>query len=339
MDARLLAPDAPAWEAFLRDVDHDFYHLPSYVAMAAKAEGGEARAIHVQDGRRRMLLPIVVRPVGHGVRDATSPYGYPGPLVAGGDDDAFARDALATARELLAQERIVTLFVRGHPILGPALPAEVGAVVDHGPTVSIDLTRSTEELWCQTASGHRSEINKAVRAGHRAFFDERFEHLRTFAAIYRATMERVGAAAYYFFSDEYFSELRAALGERMRLCLVDIGGEIAAGGLFVETRGLVQYHLSGTDARFVRERPTKLMIHFVRGWAKERGDKRMHLGGGVGGAEDSLFRFKAGFSPERHVFRTLRVVADERKYSELVHARDPSADVRDRGSFFPLYRK
>ena len=41
-------------------------------------------------------------------------------------------------------------------------------------------------------------------------------------------------------------------------------GEIAGGGLSVETRGLLQYHLSGSDHRFQRERPTKLMLHFVR---------------------------------------------------------------------------
>ena len=53
---------------------------------------------------------------------------------------------------------------------------------------------------------------------------------------------------------------------------------------------------------FQRERPTKLMLHFVRTWAKDRGLRRLRLGGGVGGKEDSLYRFKAGFSTDRHAF-------------------------------------
>jgi CelD/BcsL family acetyltransferase involved in cellulose biosynthesis len=338
MEAELLPPGAPAWDAFLSAAEHDFYHLPAYVAMSAKADGGEPGALHVSEGPRRWLLPVVLRGIAEGARDATSPYGYPGPLVVAGDV-AFARDALAAATELLAREGVVALFVRGHPVLGPGPPAGIGTLVEHGPTLSIDLTLSGEELWRRTTSGHRSEINKAARAGHRAFMDDGFEHLGAFAALYRATMQRVQATGYYFFSDEYFADLRSALGERLRLCVVEIGGEIAAGGLFVETGGLVQYHLSGTDARFLRERPTKLMLHFVRERARERGFKRLHLGGGVGSAEDTLFKFKAGFATDRHVFWTLRVVTDEEAYGALVRARHPTADPSDCCGFFPLYRK
>jgi hypothetical protein len=333
----LLPPGAPAWDEVLRRVEHDFYHLPAYVATAAKGERGEPWAIHVEDGARRLLLPIVVRPIADGLRDATSPYGYPGPLVVGSHGD-FAREALLAARERLARDRIVTLFVRGHPILGPPLPTEVGTVVDHGPTVSIDLRLSAEELWRQTRSTCRHDIARALRAGHRVFLDERFEHLPVFVAMYRATMERVAAAPHYRFPDSHFADLREALGRRLRLCVVEIGGDVAAAGLFVETCGLVQYYLSGTEARFSREGPAKLMLHFMRTWAREHGDGRLHLGGGVGGAEDSLFAFKAGFSPERHRFRTLRVVADEPAYRALVRARDPSWDPCDRRGFFPLYR-
>ena len=81
------------------------------------------------------------------------------------------------------------------------------------------------------------------------------------------------------------------------------------------------------------------MLHFVRTWAKSRGLQRLHLGGGVGASEDSLFRFKAGFSTDRHPFRTLRVVLDELAYADLVRARQPQSDPGDHTGFFPLYRK
>jgi hypothetical protein len=80
------------------------------------------------------------------------------------------------------------------------------------------------------------------------------------------------------------------------------------------------------------------MMHFVAGWAKARGDRTLHLGGGVGGRADSLFHFKAGFSPLRHRFRTLRVVVDEDRYVALVSALDAGLDPSDRAGFFPLYR-
>ena len=85
--------------------------------------------------------------------------------------------------------------------------------------------------------------------------------------------------------------------------------------------------------------PTKLMMHFVRSWAKDRGNQVLHLGGGVGGDSDSLLQFKVGFSPLRHTFATLRMVIDETDYGRLVAARDPLLDPGARSGFFPLYRK
>jgi hypothetical protein len=340
MKAALLPPDAPAWTAFLEKAPHDFYHLPSYVSLCARGENGEAAAILVEDEGRGLLVPVIVRPIGDGLRDAVSPYGYPGPLVRSAqNDERFGEDAWAAARALLAAEGIVSLFVRSHPVLGRGLPSSAGTVVQHGQTVSVDLTRSADELWRQTASGHRNEINRALRAGHRAFFDEGFAYLATFAELYRGTMARLGAAEHYFFSDAHFTALRDALGPRLRLCLVEVEGEFAAGGLFVETGGLVQYHLSGSDPRFRRAQPTKLMLHFVREWGRACSLHRLHLGGGVGAGEDSLFQFKAGFAADRHAFETLRMVADEQAYANLVRAHDPAADPQDRTGFFPLYRR
>lgn len=339
MKVEFLSPEAAQWHSFVQCEQHDFYHLPSYVALCARGEDAEPCALHIEDSGRRVLLPLMLRPLAEGLRDATSPYGYPGPLVAGTTDPTFLADALGAAQHALAQRQVVSLFVRSHPLLGPPLSAHDGTVVHHGFTLSVDLSLPLEELWRQTSSGHRNEIKQATRAGHRVFFDEHFAHLDTFVRIYRDTMTRVNAGGYYLFSQKYFADLMEALGPRLRLCVVQIGDEIAGGGLFVETCGIVQYHLSGSDRRFVRERPTKLMLHFVRTWAKERGLRRIHLGGGVGGEEDSLFRFKAGFSTDRHPFRTLRVVCDQLAYGQLVRTAHPEANPLDRSGFFPLYRR
>jgi len=189
-------------------------------------------------------------------------------------------------------------------------------------------------------SGHRNEINRSTRAGHRAFFDETFEHADRFVDIYQATMRRVGAGASYFFDRTYLDGLHSALGDRLKLGVVAIDGEVAAGALFVKTGEIVQYHLSGTDDRFLRERPTKLLLHFVRGWAKEAGAHWLHLGGGVGGLEDSLFKFKAGFSKTFFPFYTLRMIVNSDVYRAYANVKYPDADGDALlNGFFPLYRK
>src|SRR5919197_1209331 len=89
MRVDLLTPDNPRWPAILRAVPHDVYHFPGYVSAAARHEGGEPYAFVAEDDGCRLLIPLLVRPIDPliaGQRaplyDATSPYGYPGPLLA-----------------------------------------------------------------------------------------------------------------------------------------------------------------------------------------------------------------------------------------------------------------
>jgi hypothetical protein len=344
MDVTLVEPTSPRWTAVLAHAEHDFYHLPRYAELCARLEGGQARALLVEDAGTTVLLPLTVRSIpGSEAWDAASPYGYSGPVVVGAGHDGeglVVTRALEAGREKLRREGCVSLFVRLHPLIG-ARPSIEGpaALVQHGSTVHVDLSKSEAELWAETMSGHRNEINRALRAGHRAYFDDAFEHGARFVDIYLATMTRVGAAASYMFDHSYLVELREALGGRLKLAVVEIEGQIAAAALFVATGPIVQYHLSGTDDAFLRERPTKLMLHFVRRWAKERGFRWLHLGGGVGGHADSLFRFKAGFSKQHNPFYTLRMVVDPAAYRALSRKQHPEADDGDLGGFFPLYRR
>lgn len=344
MNVALLAPDAARWPELLARVEHDFYHLPSYAELSARTDGGEARALVVDDGERTLLLPFVRRaiPGTEALWDGTSPYGYPGPLVTGATGIAandFASAALDAAGPRLRAEGGVSLFVRLHPLLGALPRPSSGTLVQHGETVFVDLARTEQAHWSETMSGHRNEINRAVRAGHRVVDDPDFAHVDRFVEIYQSTMQRVGAAAFYFFDRGYVLALREALGPRLQLAFVEIDGTLAAGGLFVRTGSMVQYHLSGTDAAFARFQPTKLLLHTIRGRARERGDRYLHLGGGVGGKEDSLHRFKAGFSKGRVPFHTLRLLLDPERYATLSRARRPDLGATlDHTAFFPLYR-
>lgn len=341
MKATLLDPRSREWSSLLDGIAHDFYHLPAYVDLSARLDGGVPHALYVESVDGALLLPLVRRsiPAAPDRWDALSPYGYPGPLVTtSGDPESFAAQALVEGRDLLRREGCVSLFVRCHPLLGVA-PREPGVRVQHGETVFIDLDKSSDVLWSETMSGHRNEINRSIKANHRASFDDDFRHVDRFVAIYHDTMTRVGASAGYFFDRAYVMGLREALGPRLKLGVIEIDGAIAGAALFVVTGDIVQYHLSGTAPEYARARPTKLLLHFVRGWAKEHGARRFHLGGGVGGTADSLFKFKAGFSPCRSAFYTLRVVTDADEYRRLSRAKHPDVDPDELDGFFPLYRR
>ena len=84
-----------------------------------------------------------------------------------------------------------------------------------------------------------------------------------------------------------------------------------------------------------------MMLHFVSLWAKERGNKKFHLGGGVGASEDNLFFFKSGFSKLRADYYTWRIIFDREMYDAAEAqwkdlAKVPPDDI---SQFFPSYRK
>ena len=89
MQAELIGAGDPRWGAFLGACRHDFYHLPEYVALCARHEGGEPAAFWAEQGDAGLLVPMVLRPLPAELdpdpawRDSVAPYGYPCPLVRG----------------------------------------------------------------------------------------------------------------------------------------------------------------------------------------------------------------------------------------------------------------
>lgn len=352
MHTQFLTPGADRWGGLLADLDHDVYHLPEYAASCARQEDGEAIAFLAEEGNRRFFVPLIVRPIdpaltgGTPCADAASPYGFPGPLFspggeAGGED--FRLRATAALVEGLRRRSIISGFIRMHPLFpAPLEPlANVGQLIHHGETVSIDLTHSDEETWRHMRRNHRRDINRARQQGQVARMDKNWDFFDDFVEIYQQSMRRLAARDFYFFSRGYLSDLRETLGERLHLCVVERAGEPICAGLATETGGIVQNHLTGTREDFVAASPEKLRIDFLRQWAKARGNRVLHLGGGLGGNDDRLFAFKAGFSDRRHPFQTWRLVADQPAYQRLVASWQTihGGPADDLSGFFPAYRK
>lgn len=347
IDVRLLDPvaDAGAWSGVLAKLRHDFYHLPGYLSMSTGA-GERAVGIELREGTSVLFLPLVIRMVpGSRLSDASSPYGYPGPIVRverQEDLAGFVERAALRLVEVLRQLDLVTCFVRLHPVLTDAAEAfqRVGFLQLHGETVSVDLRQDMHAIWGGIRSGHRNEINRARRQGQQAYVDKEWHHFEDFYQVYNETMRRVGAGEGYIFPRDYYERLRQALGERLHLVVVKIEGDVAAAGLFAETSKVVEYHLSGSKTQFLAQRPTKTMLADVIQWAKDRENTDLHLGGGVGAQRDSLFAFKAGFSKRRHPFYTCRIVVDRDEYGRLVRQHGRAVpDVDDLSGFFPAYRQ
>ncbi len=332
------------WEAFLKRTPHDFYDLPEYVALAAAEAGAMPMAFYAEHESASCLIPLLVRPIPAWLNaprewcDCISPYGYPGILLSPSQDelplflDAFCR---------IAQEReIVTAFVRLHPLFPLAQgPLErFGRVIQHGPTVYINLAESDEHIWQQVSTNHQRDIKKLRRLGFHSTLDD-WSRFHEFIALYHANMKRVGAREHYFFSSEYFDALRTKLGNRVHLvCVLTSANGLAAAGLMIITGGIAQHHLLATAEQYLRQSPSKLVVDCMWRWAQEQSCDAFHIGGGVGAREDSLFHFKVGFSPLRSQFCSYRVVIDDEKYKTLNRAAKQWASDCESEDFFPGYR-
>jgi hypothetical protein len=349
VETALLVPADPEWAEVLAGVRHDVYHLPGYVAVEAARMHGQPLAVLARRRDARLFLPLVLVSGGDGplqhVTDALSPYGYPTLLCeGGGDDPPFLDDALAAILRLLASKDVASLFLRTHPLLrlDAAALQRHGAVVFHGETVWMDLRLDEEELWRQTRAQTRNAIRRLLKAGVTAEHDSRFEHYDAFIGLYYRTMDRNAAAGLYYFDRDYFLALRCALGERLALWVAkDRSGRMIAAALITAENGILQYHLACTDHEQPYPDAMKLLLHVVRSWGKNAGYECMHLGGGRGAGQDSLFLFKSGFSRLRAPFATWRAVCNEKRFREAVAEWERGTGQTSGGltGYFPPYRR
>ena len=348
MKCELIFPDDHRWVDLLKSAPHDIYHTPEFLVFSGKYEDGSPLAFYGEDQNERFLVPLLARrlPSELGAptqwRDLITPYGYPSPLLFPGEDSSKLDSFIQAFCTTCDDQNFISAFIRLHPCL--PLPVErlkkYAEIVRHGETVALDLTQSEEGMWKQTRENHRRTIKALRRSGFTVKIDD-WLYYDDFIKIYQSTMERLAADDFYFFSDGYFDDLRSYLGNLLHLCVVLApNGEVASGGLFLGGTTILEYHLGGTREKYLKEAPSKLMFDYVRCWAKQAGCSLFHLGGGLGGRSDSLFRFKAGFSKLFREFHTARFIFNPQKYSHLNCARQKLSGAENpaRSDFFPLYR-
>ena len=341
MHTDFVSPSDSRWNEALPALGHDIYDLPEYVAVCGRYEEATPVAFYAREGAQFALIPLLQRPLPSSFgaplswSDATSPYGYSSALFTGGTE--WSLRAVNAFVGACAERQIISVFVRLHPLL-PSAPAldSAGIRVSHGETVHVDLTLPTQVLRNQLRSGHKYDIRRLHSQGFTVVADD-WVLYDPFIQVYWETMRRLDADPYYLFPTDYFQDFRQALGSRLHLFSVLAPDcSVAAAGLFMETEGIVEYHLSGTAQKYRHLAPIKLMLDCAINWAKAAGNRVLHLGGGVGSRDDALFRFKTGFSDLRSPFQTWRVICDHKRYVELTE----DAGVFDApiDGFFPAYR-
>jgi hypothetical protein len=340
------------WEDVIgRSFQHDFYHTPSYHALAERNGEGTSHLFVYTEAPYGIALPLLLRPLegipgletaGAGWQDATSVYGYAGPVASHADPPAPVQEGFRRGlRDALRELRVVSVFSRLHPLIPQAgWLAGLGECQTLGRTVSIDLTLPGDEQVRQYRPNRRREVNKLRSLGVTCREDPDGRHAPDFIELYYDSMRRIGAAGLYFFNRAYLEDLLSHPDTRLFVGFFEQKPVCAAVTMVCD--GILQYHLAGTDREFVKLSPLKVLIDGLRVWGAERKLRVCHLGGGVGAREDDLFHYKTGFSRRRHDFQTWRWVVAPAIYNRL-HGVKAEQDEREgrhcvSPQFFPAYR-
>lgn len=338
--------EAAQWDAAVRTFrDYDVYYLSGYVKafqlhgdgepLLFYCEGDGLRGINVVMRRDIAKDPHFAGKLPEGTYfDFATPYGYGGWLMEGEGDRA---PLFAAYEDWCRKNNAVSEFVRFHPVLGNQEAVRDGyEVVALGGTVAMDLS-SPETVWANLTSKNRNVIRKAQKNGLRVYHGQYPEIYETFREIYNATMDKDRAEAYYYFAPAFYGSVLNDLPRNAQVFYARAeDGTVAAASIMLSANGRMNYHLSGSRRELQQLAPTNLLLYEAALWGCANGCKTLHLGGGVGSGEDSLYQFKKAFyrgEPRR--FHIGRKIFLPETYELLTALR---TDLPENSGFFPRYR-
>jgi Acetyltransferase (GNAT) domain len=330
---RLVEVEPASWDDVLDDFGlEDVYLRRQYVEGACLLDGGRPAFLHADGPDGGVVFAAVIREItGTDLVDVTTPYGYGGPVGAGGapPSERFWElyDGWATERGA------VTSFIRFHPLYANHRVAGVQIRLQQ-LTGTIAWQLQDRDLFARLHRSTRNKCRKAERAGVSVAVEPEPERLDEFVSLYEQTMRRQDAAAFYFFPAEYWHALTVGLRDRLILVDARLGGAMVASALCLRGAGWLHYHLSATTDEARRVGASNLLLYEAGSWAAEQGYELFHLGGGVGGREDSLHVFKRGFDPDAPLRECWigKAIHDQAAYRELAGG-EAGFDA-----YFPAYR-
>ncbi|MGZ5179943.1 MAG: hypothetical protein ACXWC2_05670 [Ramlibacter sp.] len=289
---------------------------PRYVAADARRDPALTPVfLCVEAGAERWLHALHTTAVpGTDWRDASSPYGYGGP-VSTTDATDFLGFAWQAYTRWMRESGVLVEYVRFHPLLANERWYG-GRVQDNRAVVSVDLQAGNLE------AGYSVRTRQAVRKAGAAnvLYEERpFDgHATAFGAFHRAAMQAMGADPFYLFDDAYFEATGRMPGATLAVCRDGGTGAWLAAALLLDGAGVREYHLAASSDAGRRLGAATLLLHRAALQAREAGRTQFYLGGGTDASEDNpLLFFKSGFSRQRLAYRTGSAVFDADGYARL----------------------
>ncbi|RUT39420.1 GNAT family N-acetyltransferase [Paenibacillus anaericanus] len=340
------------WDTYYDQMyEKDIYFSSAYFRLFEDEDNQSAELFVYKQEDQLIMYPYLLRSIGHlpvvidlGLEgdwyDISTPYGYGGPisnLAPGTERTELYRQFDEVFKKYCIEKRIMTEFVRFHPMIGNASEYQCGLKTELiRNTVYMDLTVGSEsELIQNYCSNHKRNIRKMKSSPLTIRREDLSSRIERFSELYYGTLEDLQADSFYYFPQNFISETSRLLESRIELFEAMDGEKTVAACIVIHEHPWMHYHLCGWDRAYLQWSPTKLLIHAAAMWGMENSFERFHLGGGYTG-NDNLYQFKQGFATQLEpldYYLGKRIIFPE-LYDDILSR----YNNRQEGNYFPLYR-
>lgn len=308
------------WTHDISECNVPIYSSNAYQALFAGYDGSEARLLKFVANGQSAYLPMLIKDLDNGKREAYSAYGYGGLIGALKLSDADV-DAL---RFFLSGESILALFIRHSPFLSNHKKWPCSLVELNRRTYAADLlTSDTFETYLKNIPQKlRWSVNYARRVGLQVAFTRLAEcpsqRIHSFYTLYAGLMRQKQTSDYYLFSEDFFVEHMRSLGKNCEMAEIfdpESGDLIAAAIFLLDSSGWAHYHLSAATTAVMKLQGMELLMTSAAQRYGNLGYRSLHLGGGhMLDESDGLSRFKVKFADNKLDFSCTKLICDGAGY-------------------------
>jgi len=286
----------------------DIYLTQEYGKLYENIEKGELVRFQFRCAYGEVLYQYLKRPIlwkVNGVEyfDAMTPYGYGGPCIVEvreGKTEALLKLFEQALNKHCMEQRIVAEFVRFHPVLKNAeVFRGIYELFNVRESVATRLDCSENPAVSELTTAGKRGVNKAVKFGLNVRITETPppEIAGIFYRDYCEHMDRLNAAPYYRFNQEYFEQLLTWFNNKVILTELLLDNEILGRIIALLGENAVYYHLVAMSVKGTLGYGNYLLNAELIRWAKEQGYHYVLFGSGLTNApDDSLLLFKKHFS-------------------------------------------
>ncbi|MDA3779546.1 MAG: GNAT family N-acetyltransferase [Bacteroidales bacterium] len=208
--------------------------------------------------------------------DLETPYGYGG-FLSNTNNKEFLNEAFHNYKIKCNKENIVAEFIRIHPFNNTPhhISSKFNFYTPDRKVVVVELTLDKDKRWETYNSKTRNILRKCEKNGLTVSISDNQDW---FKRIYKQTMIRNNAGAFYFFNDSYFDKLFKM--DNVLLFEAKLNSEVIAMSFMIFGNDISHYHLSANTNLGMKYNANYYLLEKMFQYARQLGIKFFLLGGG-----------------------------------------------------------